>query len=89
MACLPSFVEITAIIASLVPWECKQAVISSQEGKQAIKTKAGAIKCCKEKNTPPPNEWVNIPIHSLLNKINVFCFLLKVLPLSRSSINYE
>ena len=29
---------------------------------RAIKTKAGAIKCCKEiKLTAPPNEWRNIP----------------------------
>ena len=33
------------IITSLVPPEFKQAVIPSQEGKQAIKSKEGAIKC--------------------------------------------
>ena len=63
MACLPSLLEITALIASLLCREGKQAIISSQEGKQAIKSKEGAIKCCKEKKiTAPPNEWRNIPI---------------------------
>ena len=40
------------------------ALISSllhQEGKQGILPKAGAIKCCKEKITLPPNECCNIP----------------------------
>ena len=47
MACLPSLLEMTALIASLLRLEGNQAVISSQEGKQAIKYKEGAIKCCK------------------------------------------
>ena len=38
---------------SLVPQECKQAVIPSQEGKQAFKSKLGAIKCCNEKKLLP------------------------------------
>ena len=29
---------------------------------KAIKSKAGVIKCWKEKNTPLPNEWRNIPL---------------------------
>ena len=53
MACLPSLLEITALIASLLRREGKQAIISSQEGKQAIKSKEGAIKCCKEKKLLP------------------------------------
>ena len=36
--------KITALIASLLHWEGKQAIISSQEGKQAIKLKEGIIK---------------------------------------------
>ena len=48
-----SLLEITALIASLIPQECKQAIISSQEDNQDIKFKEGAIKCCKEKNTLP------------------------------------
>ena len=43
------FLIITALIASLVPWECKQEIILSREDKQGIKLKAGAIKCSKEK----------------------------------------
>ena len=35
-----------------------------QACKQGIKSKAGAIKCCKEiKITALPNEWLNIPFH--------------------------
>ena len=35
---------------------------TSQEDKQAINFKEGAIKCCKEKYiTSLPNEWRNIP----------------------------
>ena len=45
--------RITALIASFVPWECKQAIISSQEDKQGIKFKGGAIKCCKYKKLLP------------------------------------
>ena len=48
-ALLVPLLEITALFASLVPWECKQVIISSQEVKQGIKFKEGAIKCCKEK----------------------------------------
>ena len=48
-----SVLEITALTASLIPRECKQAIISSQEDKQDIKFKEGAIKCCKEKNFFP------------------------------------
>ena len=70
MACLPSLLEITALIASLLRREGKQAIISSQEGKQAIKSKEGAIKCCKEKKiTAPPNEWRNIPFSPHLKKV--------------------
>ena len=53
MAFLPFLLEITAFIASLLRWVGKQAIISSQEGKLAIKTEEGAIKCCKEKNYFP------------------------------------
>ena len=60
---LSSLHKITAFIASLVPRECKQAIISSQEDKQGIEFKEGAIKCCKEKNTSPPNDWCNIPFY--------------------------
>ena len=35
-ACPPSL-KLTALIASLIPKECKQAIISSQEDKQGIK----------------------------------------------------
>ena len=45
--------EITALIASLVSREFKQAIISSQEDKQGNKFKEGAIQCCKEKNYFP------------------------------------
>ena len=31
--------------------------------KQGIKSRAGAMKCCKEKNTSPLNEWRNIPFN--------------------------
>ena len=41
--------QITALIASLVPWECRQPIISKQEDKQGIKFNEGAMKCCKEK----------------------------------------
>ena len=35
------------------------------QGKQGFKSKAGAIKCCKEnKITAPSNEWSNIPFCS-------------------------
>ena len=63
MPCLCSLLEISALIAFLVPRECKQAIISSQEDKQGIKFKfkEGAINCCKEKNYFPPNEGRNIP----------------------------
>ena len=40
-------------MASLLCREGKQAIISSQEGKQDIKSKEGAIKCCKEKKILP------------------------------------
>ena len=44
--------------------EWKQTVISSQEAKQAMKSKAGEVKYCKEKIiTSLPNEWYNIPLH--------------------------
>ena len=66
MPCLSSLLEITALVASLVPWECKQAIILSQEDKQGVKLKEGAIKCCKEKMTSPPPELRNIPFS--LNK---------------------
>ena len=63
MACLPSLFEIIALIASLIRWDGKQAIISSQEGKHAIKSKEGAITCCKEKQiTSLPNAWCNIPL---------------------------
>ena len=61
-ALFSSLLEITALIASLVPQECKQPIISSQEDKQGIKFKKGAIKCCKEKITSP-NEWRKIGDH--------------------------
>ena len=33
---------------------------------RSIKSKAGAIKCCKEvKITAPPNEWHNIPFSEI------------------------
>ena len=38
--------SITTLIASLVPRECKQAIISSQKDKQGIKFKEGSIQCC-------------------------------------------
>ena len=39
------------------------ASLLCHEGKQAIKSKAGAIKCSKEiKITALPNEWRNIPL---------------------------
>ena len=44
-----SLLEIIALIVSLVPRECKQAIISSQEDKQGIQFKEGAKNCCKEK----------------------------------------
>ena len=53
MACLPSLLEITALIASLLRREDKQAIISSQQGEQAIKSKEVAIECCEEKNYCP------------------------------------
>ena len=31
-----------------------------------IKFKGGAIKCCKEKKSSPPNEWCNIPFSYLI-----------------------
>ena len=41
------------LLQSLIPRACKQG----------IKSKAGAIKCCKEiKITTPNNEWRNIPL---------------------------
>ena len=36
-SCFPTKTKITALIASLAPWECKQAIMSSQEEKQGIK----------------------------------------------------
>ena len=54
--CLSSCLESTALIASLLCQEGKQAIISRQEEKQSIEFKAGEIKC-------PPNEWRNIPLH--------------------------
>ena len=53
MPCLSSLLEITALTATLVPRECKQAILSSQEGKQGFKLKEGAIKCGKEKKLFP------------------------------------
>ena len=36
------------------------------ESKQSIRSKTGAIKCCKERTiTAPPNQWCNIPFVSL------------------------
>ena len=55
------FPQNNALIASLEPREGKEAIISGQEDKQGIKFKEGAIKCCTEKITFPPNEWRNIP----------------------------
>ena len=63
MPCLSSLLEITALITSLVPQECKQAIISSQEDKLGVKFNEGAVKCCKEKITSSLNEWPNIPKH--------------------------
>ena len=46
------FLNLMPLLQSLVPRACVQG----------IKSKAGAIKCCKEiKVTAPPNEWCNIP----------------------------
>ena len=39
------FDTFSGVAESIVPRECKQAVFSIQEGKQAIKSKEGAIKC--------------------------------------------
>ena len=48
-----SFLGFFAFIASLLCWQ----------GKQAIKSKTGAIKHCKEnKITAPSNAWNNIPL---------------------------
>ena len=63
MPCLSSLLEITALIASLVPRECKQGIrfcIPYKEDKQCIKFKEGAINCCKEKITSPPNECITL-----------------------------
>ena len=50
------------LLQSLVPRACKQG----------NKSKAGAIKCCKEsKITAPPNEWHNIPMFFQLIKKNL------------------
>ena len=45
---MSSLLEIIALIASLIPGECKQAIVLSQEDKQSIKIKEGAIKVGKE-----------------------------------------
>ena len=46
------FLNLLPLLQSLIPQACKQG----------SKSKAGAIKCCKEnKITAPPNEWHNIP----------------------------
>ena len=51
--CVAPFVELNALIASLLGWE----------GKQGIKSKEGAIKCFKERKiNSPTNEWCNIPL---------------------------
>ena len=62
MPYLSSLLEITALISSLIPRECKQAIILRAEDKQGNKFKEEAIKCCREKNSSPPNEWCKIPL---------------------------
>ena len=47
--------KLMPLLQSLVPRACKQG----------IKSKARAIKCCKEiQISSPPNEWRNIPLLS-------------------------
>ena len=87
MPCLSSLLEIIALVASLVPCECHQAIISSQEDKQVIKFKAGAIKCYKEKKiTSPPNEWHNIPFRVLCSGGFLTCHRKVKTVISRSNV---
>ena len=74
--------------SSIYPWESLHcfllgfnAFIASllcQEGKQGIKSKAGAIKCWKEiKIAAPPNEWRNIPF-IVISSFKSFTKLVKI-----------
>ena len=56
------FFFFAAFHCSLLGFNAFIASFLCREGKQVIKSKAGAINCCKEnKITAPPNEWHNIP----------------------------
>ena len=56
---------------------CLNVFIASllcMEGKQTIKSKAWAIKCCREiKITASPNEWGNIPLNFRFRKVHFWC----------------
>ena len=52
------------VLPSFVLWECEKAIISSQEDKQGIRFKEGAIKCSKEKKILP----------LLLSRVTFHCF---------------
>ena len=61
---------LTALIASHLGRECKQAIISRQEDKQINKCKEEAIKYCKEKT------FLSLPMSGVtfhfLQKISIF-----------------
>ena len=61
MIFLVNFLVFTALYWSLLGFNAFIASLLCREGKQGVKSKAGAIKCCKEiKITAPPNEWRNV-----------------------------
>ena len=77
MPCLSSLLKGTALIASLEPWECKQAIISSQEDKPGNKFKERAKKCCKEKKLLPLlMSWVTFHSVFTLDENKKFDFTL-------------
>ena len=57
------FYFLAALNCSLLGFNAFIASLLCQKGMQGIKSKAVAIKCCKEMQiTAPPNEWHNIPL---------------------------
>ena len=57
-----NFVLFATLHSSLLGCNAFIASLLCRKGKQGIKSKLRAIKCCKEnKVTAPPNEWCNIP----------------------------